>query len=148
MNRDASLKNLSRTDQWDIIIIGGGASGLGAAVDYLQTVGMNNIYEYEKFLHNYMIEKLSEVEGLKLIGTARNQASVQSFQLNDIHPHDLGSILDQQGIAVRTGHHCAMPVMKYLGVPGTTRASLGLYNNKDDIDRLIDALEKARQIFQ
>jgi len=125
-----------------------GAIGLGAAVDYLQTVGMNNIYEYEKFLHIYMIEKLSQVEGIKLIGTARNQASVQSFQLDDIHPHDLGSILDQQGIAVRTGHHCAMPVMKYLGVPGTTRASLGLYNNKDDIDRLIDALEKARQIFQ
>ena len=125
-----------------------GAVGLGTAVDYLQTVGMNNIYEYEKFLHNYMIEKISKVEGIKLIGTARNQASVQSFQLDDIHPHDLGSILDQLGIAVRTGHHCAMPVMKYLGVPGTTRASLGLYNNKDDIDRLVDALEKARQIFQ
>ena len=125
-----------------------GAVGLGAAVDYLQTVGMNNIYEHEKSLHNYMIEKLSTVEGIKLIGTAKNQASVQSFQLDDIHPHDLGSILDHQGIAVRTGHHCAMPVMKYLGVPGTTRASLGLYNNKNDIDRLVDALEKARQIFQ
>jgi cysteine desulfurase/selenocysteine lyase len=125
-----------------------GAVGLGAAIDYLQKIGMNNVYEHEKFLHTYMINKLKEVEGIKLIGKAKNQASVQSFQLDDIHPHDLGSILDHQGVAVRTGHHCAMPVMKFLEIPGTTRASLGLYNNTDDINRLIDALEKARQIFK
>ncbi|MDG2289128.1 MAG: cysteine desulfurase [Woeseiaceae bacterium] len=124
-----------------------GTIGLGAAVDYLQMVGMNNIYEHEKVLHTYMVERISAVDGIHLIGTAKNRASVQSFRLNDIHPHDLGTILDHQGIAVRTGHHCAMPVMQRFGLPGTTRASLGLYNNADDINRLVDALEKARQIF-
>lgn len=124
-----------------------GTIGLGAAVDYLQTVGMHNIYDHEKALHAYMASKLEAIDGLRLIGTARDQASVQSFMLNDIHPHDLGTILDHQGVAVRTGHHCAMPVMQRFGLPGTTRASLGLYNNTNDVDQLITALEKARQIF-
>ena len=124
-----------------------GTIGLGAAVDYLQSVGMHNIYEHEKALHNYMVSKLEAIDGLHLIGTARDQASVQSFRLNDIHPHDLGTILDHQGVAVRTGHHCAMPVMQRFGLPGTTRASLGLYSNSDDVDRLVVALEKARQVF-
>jgi cysteine desulfurase/selenocysteine lyase len=82
-----------------------------------------------------------------LIGTAGNKASVQSFLLDDIHPHDLGTILDHQGVAIRTGHHCAMPVMEYFSIPGTARASLALYNNTDDVDRLIEALLKAKQIF-
>ena len=124
-----------------------GTIGLGTAVDYLQSVGMDNIHEHETALHSYMVSKLKAVEGLRLIGTARDQASVQSFMLNDIHPHDLGTILDHQGVAVRTGHHCAMPVMQRFGVPGTVRASIGLYNNAGDIDQLIDALEKARQVF-
>ena len=124
-----------------------GTIGFGAAVDYLQSVGLNNIYEHEKSLHRYMTQELANVDGIRLIGTAANQASVQSFLLNDIHPHDLGTILDHQGVAVRTGHHCAMPVMQRFGLPGTTRASLGLYNNTDDIDQLISALEKARQVF-
>lgn len=124
-----------------------GTIGLGAAVDYLQSVGMQNIFEHEKALHGYMVSKLQQVDGLHLIGTARDQACVQSFRLNDIHPHDLGTILDHQGVAVRTGHHCAMPVMQRFGLPGTTRASLGLYNNTGDIDQLIVALEKARQVF-
>ena len=124
-----------------------GTIGLGAAVDYLQSVGMHNIYQHEKALHSYMVSKLEAIDGLHLIGTARDQASVQSFRLNDIHPHDLGTILDHQGVAVRTGHHCAMPVMQRFGLPGTTRASLGLYNNADDVDQLVVALEKARQIF-
>ena len=124
-----------------------GTIGLGAAVDYLQSVGMQNIFEHEKSLHSYMVSKLQEVDGLQLIGTASDQASVQSFRLNDIHPHDLGTILDHQGVAVRTGHHCAMPVMQHFGLPGTTRAALGLYNNTDDVDQLIVALEKARQVF-
>ena len=124
-----------------------GTIGLGAAVDYLQSVGMHNIYEHEKALHNYMVSKLEAIDGLHLIGTAKDQASVQSFRLNDIHPHDLGTILDHQGVAVRTGHHCAMPVMQHFGLPGTTRASLGLYSNSDDVDRLVVALEKARQVF-
>jgi cysteine desulfurase/selenocysteine lyase len=124
-----------------------GTIGFGAAVDYLNSVGMNNIYEHERALHRYMVNKLADVDGLRLIGTAVNQASVQSFMLNDIHPHDLGTILDHQGVAVRTGHHCAMPVMQRFGLPGTTRASLGLYNTTDDIDRLVAALDKARQVF-
>lgn len=124
-----------------------GTIGFGAAVDYLQSVGMQNIFEHEKALHSYMVNKLQQVDGLHLIGTASEQACVQSFRLNDIHPHDLGTILDHQGVAVRTGHHCAMPVMQRFGLPGTTRASLGLYNNTDDIDQLIMALEKARQVF-
>ena len=94
-----------------------------------------------------MMDELQTVEGIRLIGTAKLKASVQSFMLDDIHPHDLGTILDHQGIAIRTGHHCAMPVMEHFGVPGTARASLGLYNNRDDVDRLIAALRKAKQIF-
>jgi len=124
-----------------------GIIGLGAAVDYLQSIGMQNIYEHEQSLHAYLVSKLNAIAGLRLIGTARNQASVQSFMLDDIHPHDLGTILDHQGVAVRTGHHCAMPVMQHFGVPGTTRASLGLYNTVDDVDQLIRALEKARRVF-
>ena len=124
-----------------------GTIGFGAAVDYLQSVGMQNINEHEKSLHKYMASELSKIDGIRLIGTAKKQASVQSFALNDIHPHDLGTLLDHQGVAVRTGHHCAMPVMQRFGLPGTTRASLGLYNNTDDIDRLVVALEKARTVF-
>jgi cysteine desulfurase/selenocysteine lyase len=124
-----------------------GTIGFGTAVDYLQSVGMQNISDHEKTLHSYMVSKLSSVDGLRLIGTAARQASVQSFMLNDIHPHDLGTLLDHQGVAVRTGHHCAMPVMQRFGLPGTTRASLGLYNNTDDIDRLIAALLTAQKVF-
>ena len=124
-----------------------GTIGFGAAVDYLQSVGMQNIAEHEKTLHSYMVSELSNVEGLRLIGTAAHQASVQSFACGDIHPHDLGTLLDHQGVAVRTGHHCAMPVMQRFGLPGTTRASLGLYNSTDDIDRLIAALLKAQNVF-
>ena len=124
-----------------------GTIGLGAAVDYLQTVGLDRIAEHEHRLHRYMVERLSAIEGIRLLGTAEQQASVQSFNLGDIHPHDLGTILDHQGVAVRTGHHCAMTVMQHFGVPGTTRASLGLYNNTDDIDQLVVGLEKAATIF-
>ncbi len=124
-----------------------GAVGLGAAIDYLQSIGMSNISHYEHELLEYMTEQLRQIDGIRLIGTADNKASVQSFLLDDIHPHDLGTILDHQGIAIRTGHHCAMPVMDYFGVPGTARASLALYNNKADIDRLAAGLVKAKQIF-
>jgi cysteine desulfurase/selenocysteine lyase len=94
-----------------------------------------------------MVSKLDPIDGIRLIGTAARKASVQSFMLGDIHPHDLGTILDHEGVAIRTGHHCAMPVMDYFGVPGTARASLALYNNREDIDRLAAALEKAREVF-
>ena len=124
-----------------------GVVGFGAAARYLEDIGLHNVEAWEHELSRYMTERLSAVEGMRLIGTAAHKAGVQSFLLDDIHPHDLGTILDHQGVAIRTGHHCAMPVMEFFGVPGTARASLALYNNFDDIDRLIAALEKAREIF-
>lgn len=124
-----------------------GVIGLGAAIDYLQSVGMQRIAKHEQKLLDYMTRKLDDIDGMRLIGTAPQKASVQSFLVDDIHPHDLGTILDHQGVAVRTGHHCAMPVMDFYEVPGTARASLALYNNTDDVDRLVEAIAKAKQIF-
>ena len=124
-----------------------GVIGLGAAIDYLQSIGMANIASYEQDLHDYMVAALKKVDGIRLIGEARHKASVQSFLLDDIHSHDLGTILDHQGVAIRTGHHCAMPVMQHFGISGTSRASLAFYNNRDDVDRLIAALGKAKEIF-
>ncbi len=125
-----------------------GAIGLGAAVDYLQAIGMQRIASYERDLHDYMVARLSSIEGIRLIGTAAEKASVQSFLLDDIHSHDLGTILDHQGVAIRTGHHCAMPVMARFGISGTARASLAFYNNHEDIDRLVKALHRAREVFR
>jgi cysteine desulfurase/selenocysteine lyase len=124
-----------------------GAVGLGAAVDYLQSLGMERVATYEHQLLAYLTEQLSTVDGVRLIGTAEHKASVQSFLLDDIHPHDLGTVLDHEGVAVRTGHHCAMPVMDFYGIPGTARASLALYNNKDDVDALVEGLGEAKEIF-
>jgi cysteine desulfurase/selenocysteine lyase len=124
-----------------------GVIGLGAAIDYLEAIGMQGIADYEHELHDYMVSELKKVNGIRLIGQAHDQASVQSFLLDDIHSHDLGTILDHQGVAIRTGHHCAMPVMQRFGISGTARASLALYNNRDDVDRLIVALGKAKEIF-
>ena len=124
-----------------------GAVGLGAAAEYLQSLSMDRVAKYENELLAYLIEQLQAVEGIRLIGTAEQKASVQSFLLDDIHPHDIGTILDHQGVAVRTGHHCAMPVMDFYGIAGTVRASLALYNNKQDVDALVDGLGKAKEIF-
>jgi len=124
-----------------------GAVGLGAAIDYLQNIGMANIAAWESELLNYATEKLTAVDGVRLIGTAAHKAGVLSFLLGDIHPHDLGTVLDQQGVAIRTGHHCAMPVMDFFGVPGTARASLAMYNTREDIDQLVDALHEVRRVF-
>ena len=124
-----------------------GVIGLGAAIDYLQAIGMPRIAAYEQEIHDYMVGELKKIEGIRLIGEARDKASVQSFLLGDIHSHDLGTILDHQGVAIRTGHHCAMPAMQRFGISGTSRASVALYNNRDDIDRLVIALGKAREVF-
>ncbi len=124
-----------------------GAIGLGAAIRYLSAIGMGRIAAHEHDVLSYMMEQLSSVDGIRLIGIADQKASVQSFLLGNIHPHDLGTILDHQGVAIRTGHHCAMPVMQRFGVPGTARASLGLYNVRDDIDRLVEVLEIAKKVF-
>jgi len=125
-----------------------GAIGLAAAVDYLQSVGMTDIARHEAQLLGYMLNRLREIDGIRLIGTADQQVGVQSFMLDEIHPHDLGTILDHQGVAIRTGHHCAMPLMDYFSVPGTARASLAIYNNTHDVDQLIAALIRAKQIFK
>ena len=124
-----------------------GVIGLGAAVDYLKRVKLDRIAAHESALLAYLVEQLSAIDDLRLIGTAPDKASVQSFLVGDIHPHDLGTILDHQGVAIRTGHHCAMPVMQRFDIPGTARASLALYNDREDVDRLVSAIRKAQEIF-
>jgi cysteine desulfurase/selenocysteine lyase len=125
-----------------------GAIGLGAAVDYLQTIGMEEISRYETTLLASMTQAMSAVDGIRLIGTAKHKASVQSFTVDGIHPHDLGTVLDHQGVAIRTGHHCAMPVMEFFKIPGTARASLAFYNNEQDIDQLVEGLNVAIGMFR
>lgn len=125
-----------------------GVVGLGAAVDFLESLGMNRIARRENELLSYAQARLREIPGLQIIGTATCKAAVISFVLEGIHPHDLGTILDQQGVAIRTGHHCAQPIMDFFGVPATARASLALYNTEDDIDRLVEAVALAREVFR
>jgi len=125
-----------------------GAIGLGAAIDYLQQVGMANISAHESKLLNYATTAVEDIEGLTIIGTAASKAGVLSFNIDGIHPHDLGTVLDHQGVAIRTGHHCAMPVMEFFGLAGTARASLGFYNNHEDIDQLVNALHVAIKMFR
>ena len=124
-----------------------GAIGLGAAIDYLTHLGMDNIAAYEHTLTAYGTEALSAVPGLKIIGTAKDKASVFSFTLGDIHPYDIGSLLDEQGIAIRTGQHCAHPVLQRMGVSATARASLALYNTPAEIDALVTGLARVRKMF-
>jgi len=124
-----------------------GAIGLGAAIDYLQAIGMEQIAAYEAQLLEYAEQQLTQIDGLRIIGQAKHKAGVHSFVIDGIHPHDLGTVLDHKGVAIRTGHHCAMPVMDFFGVPGTARASFAFYNNRQDIDQLIDALGVAIKMF-
>ena len=124
-----------------------GAVGLGAAVEYLSGLGMGAISAHESRVLETATDKLSAIEGLRIIGTARHKACVISFILGDIHPHDLGTVIDHYGVALRTGHHCAMPVMQFFNVPATARVSFGLYNTLEEVDILIDALEKSRKMF-
>ncbi len=124
-----------------------GVIGLGAAVDYLHDVGLERIAAHEQRLLDIMMSELAGIDGLRLIGTADHKASVQSFVVAGVHPHDIGTLLDEQGVAVRTGHHCAMPVMQFFDIPGTARASLALYNTAEDVERLIVALQRAIRLF-
>jgi cysteine desulfurase/selenocysteine lyase len=124
-----------------------GAIGLGAAIDYLQTAGMENIAAHEQDLLRYGTEVLTGIPGLRLIGTARDKASILSFTLEEIHPHDLGTVLDQEGVAIRTGQHCTQPVMDRYGIPATARASLGLYNTREEIDVLARAIRTAQEVL-
>ena len=124
-----------------------GIVGLGAAIDYVTGLGLDDITAYEQELLAYGTQALLEIPGLRLVGTARRKASILSFVLDGVHPHDIGTILDQEGVAVRTGHHCAQPVMDRFGVPATARASLALYNTRDDIDALVRGLRRVREVF-
>jgi cysteine desulfurase/selenocysteine lyase len=121
--------------------------GLGAAIDYLESIGRGAAVAYEHELLRYATEKISAIEGVRIIGTAREKASVLSFVIDEVHPHDIGTILDQAGIAVRAGHHCAQPVMKRLNVPATARASFAFYNTKQEIDALAHAIERVIEVF-
>ena len=125
-----------------------GAIGLAAAIEYVTGIGIDRIAAWEDDLLAYGTSRLLEVPGLRLIGTAKRKASVLSFVLDGVHPHDIGTILDQEGVAVRTGHHCAQPVMKFFCVPATARASLAFYNSREDIDALVRGLGKVIEVFR
>lgn len=125
----------------------GDVLGLQKAVGYLQSLGMEKIANYEHTLYEYAVERLSKIDGMRFIGCARNRAGAISFLVGDIHPYDMGVILDRMGVAVRTGHHCTQPVMRHFGIPGTVRASFALYNNFEDIDRLVESVEKAKKML-
>ena len=124
-----------------------GAAGLLAAIEYLEEIGMDTIQEYEHGLMTYALQKLETIKGLKIIGPQDNRGAVISFTLEGIHPHDVSEILDRENIMVRGGHHCAMPLMKKLGVSGTTRASFYFYNTKDDVDALVSGISKVQEVF-
>ena len=125
-----------------------GAIGLGAAVDYLSSVGLDNVAAHEHDLLEYATKAVAGVKGLRIIGTAARKAGVLSFVIDGIHPHDIGSLVDRDGVAVRTGHHCAQPVMERFGVPATCRASFALYNTREDVDALVASLRKVVEMFQ
>jgi len=124
------------------------AIGLGSAIDYIQAIGIDAINAHEHALLTYASERLGAIEGVRLIGTAREKAAVVAFTIDGIHPHDIGTILDQDGIAIRVGHHCAQPVMQFYGVPATARASFAVYNTRADVDALVAGVEKCIEVFR
>jgi cysteine desulfurase / selenocysteine lyase len=124
-----------------------GAIGLGATVDFLAAIDFEALARHEHDLLEYASARVASLPGARIIGTAAHKAGVLSFVIEGIHAHDLGTIVDAEGVAIRTGHHCAMPVMDYFGVPATARASFALYNDRTDVDRLIAGIERAREIF-
>jgi cysteine desulfurase / selenocysteine lyase len=124
-----------------------GAIGLGVAIDYVQGVGLDAIESHERDLLEYGTAALASVPGLRIIGTARRKASILSFVMEGVHPHDIGTIVDREGVAIRTGHHCAQPLMDRFGIPGTARASLAMYNTREDLDALVRGLKQVRTLF-
>jgi cysteine desulfurase/selenocysteine lyase len=125
----------------------GGAIGLGEAIDYITRVGLKNIALHEKHLLDYATEAVADIPELKIIGTAEQKVSVLSFVLDDVHPHDIGTFLDFEGVAIRTGHHCTQPVMDRYNIPATSRASFAMYNTKDEINTLVNGLKKIIEVF-
>jgi cysteine desulfurase/selenocysteine lyase len=124
-----------------------GVIGLHMAIQYLSSLGMDKVAAYEHDLLTYATEVVAGLAGVRLIGTAKEKASILTFVVEGVHPHDIGTVLDQEGIAVRTGHHCAQPVMERFGVPATVRASFGLYNTREEVDALVEAIQKVREVF-
>jgi cysteine desulfurase/selenocysteine lyase len=120
---------------------------LGTAVDYLNSIGFDNIAKYEQELLEYATAQLLAIDGLKIYGTAEQKTSVISFNIDGIHPYDIGTIIDKLGIAVRTGHHCAQPIMDYFKIPGTIRVSFAFYNTKEEIDAMVEAVKKAKMML-
>jgi cysteine desulfurase/selenocysteine lyase len=125
-----------------------GAIGLGTALDYVNNIGLEKISVYEKELLDYATRSFSQVEGLTIIGNAKEKSAVISFIFENIHPHDIGTFLDFEGVAVRTGHHCTQPVMDRYNIPATTRASMAMYNTKSEIDVLTNGLKKITEVFK
>jgi cysteine desulfurase/selenocysteine lyase len=124
-----------------------GAVGLGAAIDFLEQIGMDEIDRHDKQLAAYAAERLSRIEGLTIYGPVKGRSGLVTFNLDGIHAHDVATVLDTEGVAVRAGHHCCQPLMKWLNVNATARASFYLYNTEEDVDRLVDALVKTKQFF-
>jgi len=124
-----------------------GAIGLGKAIDFIEKTTLEKIEEHEMDLLNYATQKISKIEGVRIIGTSENKASVISFVMDGIHPHDIGTIMDNLGIAIRAGHHCTQPVMDFYDIPATARASFAIYNTKEDVDKLIEGIEKTKEVF-
>jgi len=121
--------------------------GLGAAIDYLNQLGLDDIEAHEADLLEYATQEVEKISGVSIVGTAREKAGVLSFVMEDIHPHDIGTILDSEGIAIRTGHHCAQPVMQRYGIPATARASFGLYNTREEVDALVAGIRKVQEVL-
>jgi len=124
-----------------------GAIGLGKAIDFIEKTTLEKIEEHEMDLLNYATQRISKIEGVRIIGTSENKASVISFVMDGIHPHDIGTIMDNLGIAIRAGHHCTQPVMDFYDIPATARASFAIYNTKEDVDKLIEGIEKTKEVF-
>jgi cysteine desulfurase/selenocysteine lyase len=123
------------------------AIALGAAIEYLEGIGLDKIAAYEHELLEYATEQIAKIPGVRIIGTAKNKGPVLSFAIEGVHPHDVGTVLDAEGIAVRAGHHCAQPVMKRLGVPATARASFSFYNTKEEVDALVAGIREVQKLF-
>ena len=125
-----------------------GGIAFGAALDYMNSIGFENIIKYENDLLKYATEEIKKIDGIKIYGDLQKKTAVISFNIKNVHPYDIGSILDQMGIAVRTGHHCAQPIMDYFEIPGTVRASFSFYNTFDEIDIMVKGVQKAIKMLQ
>jgi len=124
-----------------------GTIGLGAAIDYLSDLDMEAVESYERELIAYASNEVGKIDGVRLVGTAREKSGVVSFLIDSVHPHDIGTILNEEGIAIRTGHHCAQPVMDRFGIPATARASFAFYNTKEEADALVRGIHRVREVF-